>query len=717
MADGSPRQILMFAPYSRWTPHLETDLEITDTHLAAGDHVQWMVCTGEMEICELNVPHHRRECLACVARRAKGLALLPAEVPVVRYETYLTDEDRQRVAALSMDIDAPDVFRKRMFDDFDVGLSAMSSVIAHHRDDGIDLQDHADELQRYLRTSVRIYLAVRNYLRSHRPDLVYLFNGRMAPHRAVLRACQGEDVPCAVHERGGRIDQYLLTHGDMPHVIGKQLERMRAGWSNPDVPRAEKVRIAEHWYQERSKGRSADGFAFTDRQELGSLPPDFRKDRRNIAIFTSSEWEINAVTDEWLNPLYPTSIEGIRDIIAHVADSEEAIHFYLRIHPSRDSADSTQVREFLAIDGPNVTVLGPDDPVSSYALMHACEKSVVTGSTMGVESTYWGKPSILAGQAVWRTLGGAHVAKDRDHLMRMVLDPDLPVLDREGALLYGYDRASMGQTFQHYEPISVYDGLYRGVRVDDPEQFLGGWPHGAGVRLAGASEDELNLGLLGIKARDQDGRGLRLEIERLYPGGPAHEQILQVGDVVVGVGRKPVPAATPYLSGLADALRKAEAGGSQVRLVVERPRESTWLVFRVPVPTVGKWMSDLTKAAARSHVLEQAVSWLVRHECSDVPTIDERASLSPTERLAVEGLQAHEAGTRAVRRFWKAHADTLTLARAPNGSLQPTPRIDAGAPSDLAQGGETRTTALWALGLAGGTRALQQRLQHAGAAS
>lgn len=355
MPDGTPRQILIFAPYARWTPHLETDLELTDDHLAQGDAVTWMVCDGEMEICDVNMDHRRRECLACVARRTKGLSLLSQSVPVLRYADFLTDEDRQRVADLPMEIGETAELRARALDAFDVGLAALSSVISFYRDDGIVLADHTEELQRYMRASAEVYLAVRSYLRAHPTDLVHLFNGRVAPLRAAMRACQELGVACCVHERGARLDQYMLTYGDMPHMLDKQHERIRNGWDDPSISREEKVRIAEHWYHERAHGRSADGFSYTDRQKSGELPANLRDDRRNIAIFTSSEWEINAITDEWLNPLYPTAIAGIREIIAGVAASGEPIHLYIRIHPKREGADSNQVREFLAIDEPNVT--------------------------------------------------------------------------------------------------------------------------------------------------------------------------------------------------------------------------------------------------------------------------------------------------------------------------------------------------------------------------
>ena len=91
----------------------------------------------------------------------------------------------------------------------------------------------------------------------------------------------------------------------------------------------------------------------------------------------------------------------------------------------------------------------------------------------------------------------------------------------------------------------------------------GSWPFGADGRgPAARGQDLYNLGLLGAKARDADrepapapvsGRQTsssssgaggdegppRLQIELLFPDGPAAKAGLKVGDRIVGVGRSP----------------------------------------------------------------------------------------------------------------------------------------------------------------------------------
>ena len=725
---STPRQVVVFAPYAYWTPHLETDLEVSDQLLAAGDHVRWLVCDADMETCEPNPTCDPAVCETCMARRTRGLAFLAAPVRTERLADFLTPQDRARVDEMPMAVDDLATLRARTIEGFDVGLAALSSVIWHLRDDAIDLQRHAEALRRYMRTGAWVYFAMRVYLRVRPTDLVVLFNGRMAPLRGALRACQELGVHCRVHERGHSFGHYLLTDGDMPHMIEKQLARIRAGWEDPETPREEKERIARHWYEERAQGRSADGFVFTDRQESGRLPPGWNDDRRNVAVFTSSEWEIHAVTDEWLNPLYPTSVQGIARIIEEAGHRAPDMHFTVRIHPNREGADSGQVRQFLSLSGDNVTVVAPDDPVCSYTLLRHCEKVLVTGSTLGAEATYWGKPAVLAGQAVWRTLGCAHAPTSHAEVMSCLLRPDLPVASVEGALMYAYDRATFGQPFEHFVPTGVDSGTYRGraIRPADWDR----WPF-ANLPSAGRRHmtPEVNFGILGAKAT-ADASGQRLTVRRVLPNGPATEEFLGPGDVVVGVGRE----ATPMDEPLVPALARALIAEDRVRLVVAR-QGAALEVLRIRLPIKGPAAArDPRRRAVRQRILSQAVAALAVASAHDPEALDPRTAAMQTLALHAarprgeasanaravadayetvrafpgqsvvlstlrEGLAAFAKGWRARRAFWATVADALTLAQAPDGTLQP-----AHAPTDAAQFdlglGEVWTTAGWALLLA-----------------
>lgn len=51
------KRILIFAPFAKWAPHFETDLEIIRARPDQGREVAALACDGLLPTCERNDPH------------------------------------------------------------------------------------------------------------------------------------------------------------------------------------------------------------------------------------------------------------------------------------------------------------------------------------------------------------------------------------------------------------------------------------------------------------------------------------------------------------------------------------------------------------------------------------------------------------------------------------------------------------------------------------
>lgn len=457
-------QILIVGPYSRWTPHVETDMELAENHLLAGDEVTLMSCEADMAICDQNPTQSMRTCVRCVGRRNAGLRALSGHVGTVRFRTLLTDEDEAELATVRTDFGSMQELRAYHFGAFDAGFAAQSSLIWIHRDSDLELSEVADQVADFLRASCAMHLAVKRYLATRRPDRVYVFNGRMAPMRAALRACQQAGVECVIHERGCDPQKYALHVNAMPHEIAYTERRIRAAWAAATPSHAEKVQIATDWYERRADGAATGWLSFTQAQQKSRLPDDWDATRRNVAIFTTSEFEFAAISDEWSNPIFPDNTRGLCELMEAVA-GRDGVHVYLRMHPNLAGLDNSSTRALRAFRRPGATILEPESKVCSYTLMLAAEKTVVTGSTVGVEAAFRGRPAILAGRCYYRGLGSTYVPESFADLVELVLARDLPPLGIEGALMYGYYLATFGIAFQHFESNGHFDGKFKGQRL------------------------------------------------------------------------------------------------------------------------------------------------------------------------------------------------------------------------------------------------------------
>src|SRR4029077_9202516 len=103
-------------------------------------------------------------------------------------------------------------------------------------------------------------------------------------------------------------------------------------------------------------------------------------------------------------------IDGLRQIICS-PQIDRDIRFYLRVHPNLSQVTNFQTQAIEELRSRNLAVIGPNEDVDSYALMERAEKVLTFGSTMGIESAYAGRPSILIGRECFEDLGSCYTPR------------------------------------------------------------------------------------------------------------------------------------------------------------------------------------------------------------------------------------------------------------------------------------------------------------------
>lgn len=475
--------VVVFSPYARWTPHLETDLEIIQRHLDQADRVTLLGCDAEMSTCDANPQHVRRLCRQCTGRRLAGLSLLSEKVSVEPF-VRLTGEDHRALRDLPSRFADVDALKAYRIGSFDIGYAVLSSVVSQLRDPEIHPEKHAKLIHRTLCNAFIVYRSIANFLEDRATDRFYAFNGRFAPLRAALRACQEKGVTCYTHDRGFDLRHYALFQDTFLHDRAYREMQIREAWQRGG---ADRESAAARWFQARSAGDGGSWFSFVEHQQASSLPEDWDPQKRNVVIFLSSEDEFVAVGDSWRNPLYRDQNHAIHSIVRSLQGKAGDLHLYLRVHPNLAGVDNHQTRELARIDAPFVTVIAADKPISSYALLRASEKVVTFGSTLGIEAVYWGVPSVLAGTSYYRNLGATYNPDSHAELIDMIgrrLDPK-PI---DAALIYGYYFATFGTPFKYFVPDGIFSGTFKGRRIKRSmlDRAKTWWLHRAAARRAAA---------------------------------------------------------------------------------------------------------------------------------------------------------------------------------------------------------------------------------------
>jgi hypothetical protein len=155
-------------------------------------------------------------------------------------------------------------------------------------------------------------------------------------------------------------------------------------------------------------------------------------------------------------------------IVHSLEGAPRTFHLYVRVHPNLQGIDNADVRRLMALNADFLTMIPAAAAVSTYALMQAATTVLTFGSTIGIESVFWGKPSILAGQSYYRQLGGCYIPTSHADLVKLLL-ADLAPQDPTPALIYGYYRATYGQRYRNYRATDVGRGEFKGIDLEDKE--------------------------------------------------------------------------------------------------------------------------------------------------------------------------------------------------------------------------------------------------------
>jgi hypothetical protein len=452
-------RVLVFTAQTNWKPHYETDLELIQRHLDEDDEVVHLHCDSDLLACDANPNHDIAECRNCIEIRKAGISLLSSRVPSISF-LNLSESNQRELMSVQKTFSTIEELRSLYIEKFDIGMAVVSSIISLTRDPEPDPLVLRDLICRFLVAALSVYRSLQNYLDENSIARVYVFNGRYAPVRAVLRACQSRGVPCYVHERGHDIHHYTVNKNTTTHDLAHMQQQINDQWERAaSDPRRNE--IAQQFYLDRSKGRAQSWYSYVDRQKQGLLPASWNPAKKNVAIFNSSEDEYAATDAQWNNPLYANQLDGLQKIVQSLEADHDNIHVYLRIHPNLNEVNNGQIRALYDLRRKFFEIIPPDDPVSTYALIKHADKVLTFGSTVGIEAVFWGTPSIHAARSFYQDLGGTYNPASHEELISM-LKADLSPKDRTAALVYGYYLNTFGVPFKYFQATGVGSGKFKG---------------------------------------------------------------------------------------------------------------------------------------------------------------------------------------------------------------------------------------------------------------
>jgi hypothetical protein len=455
-------RVLIISLFTEWSNHLGTDLEIAQNHLDAGDDVELLSCDASVGRCRVNTNGNKTQCDICGCIRTQAIKLLSKPIRVHRISDFVRDSDIAGERSSVTRLHGVASFRAYEVDGMDIGWGALSTTIDVFRDPFLDTPGCEDVAREQCEAAVKMGRAVTRFLSTQKGfDRAYIFNGRWATSRAAFRACRQAGLDVITHERGCSAYKYTLFENSLPHSREYWHKAINEAW---DAASEEQRDVGRQFFEDNRAGKAIIWNSFINGQEKERLPDGWDESRRNIVIFNSSEDEFTGIDASWQWPFFSMQSEEIRRIAEDMARADPQARVYLRMHPNLKTVDNADTRNSRAITADNFVLIPPAEAVSTYDLIEAADMVLTFGSTVGVEATYWGRPSVLAGPAFYEDLDAAYVARSHKQLMDF-LTQDLEPKPFENAVKYGFYLRTFGAEFRHWRPTGLFSGDFKGVDI------------------------------------------------------------------------------------------------------------------------------------------------------------------------------------------------------------------------------------------------------------
>jgi hypothetical protein len=273
------------------------------------------------------------------------------------------------------------------------------------------------------------------------------------------------------HERNSSLGMVQLFKNSLPHDPRPYAAMVEEFWEQHHTDQ-EVVSQGTDFFEERPKKILTGWTSMVKDQVRGLLPEEWEQQRRNIVIFGSTEGEFVALQDLYEGAPFQAQIDAYSSLLHEASKECPELMFYLRLHPnSKNELNQWWTMEAITRFS-NLRIVKPEDPVSSYALLQSCEKVLGIGSSMCLEATYWGKPSILLGLTFYSGLDAVYESRNVVEACQLLKAVDLPAKNKINAIKFGAFMRGNGERLPHSIPVNYYTMTFKGEILEANRDVL-----------------------------------------------------------------------------------------------------------------------------------------------------------------------------------------------------------------------------------------------------
>lgn len=423
-----------------------------------GYQIYLVGCDSSARICHDNFGASKAKCRFChyIMRNKVAPFLKRYDWSYISLSDLITKKMIDNARSIHFDYNNVQELKNIKYKGVDIGYGAYSSFVTYTRNIMPTFNDYFKE---YIDLSLACQIsetdAFFQYIDNIKPEIIVLFNGRTSFVKPLCCIAMNSGLNYIVTERMAKGDVVLQNdfYNTIPHSYSSLTRKIDENWNRAGN---EKENIGKLFFENRKNSKPAGDKVYTINQRKGQLPEGFDVTKRNITIFNSSEDEYCAIGKDFDDEcLFTNQYTALQTIFDHYKN-DSSVHFYLRIHPNLAKVPYKNHTLLYDLKYENVTIIPPLDSVSSYTLMEKSEKVIVFLSTMGLESSYWGKPVIALNRTEYSDQNIVYLPKSEEELYKLIDDKALKNIQQPKENWYKIAVFYMGYGFTQHKFFPTY---------------------------------------------------------------------------------------------------------------------------------------------------------------------------------------------------------------------------------------------------------------------
>lgn len=444
--------ILYFSNQGLSPLHLGIELQVIVNLKKEGHTIKTITCDSQVKGCFFNATKNILGCSICEAR-----------TDVFHRRIGITNRGSLKCASQPLQLPKFDNLTDLLalqYENINIGRGIASSLISLKRDYHITSEKYGSIITQLAQTAVTVLTSFKSHIAENNPDAVYLFNGRFAESHAIKELCINLGIDFFTVEVATK-NKYLIFKNALPHSISARENLMNELWHIADVK--QRVNVAHTFFKAKIDRIYENDTNYTVNQISEKLPYDYDPETHNVVFFNSSEDEMKVI-DEWQHSYYTSQNEAILRICNEYKDNS-SIQFYLRVHPNLGTVKNLQVEEIKKFHLKNLTVIDAFSTIDSYGMMNAADLVISFGSTIGIEATYAGKPSVLFGRTFYENTDSVYKPSSFQEVFELIENKYLEAKPKENTYKYAYFVSTYGQEHIDFQYVDKTNAEYKGLKI------------------------------------------------------------------------------------------------------------------------------------------------------------------------------------------------------------------------------------------------------------